>query len=323
MGDETKDNITQCRDSQLIELLATSAWLNGLPTFKGERDDDIEEYFRRFEDQTIGLDDRLKTLAIRKSLVATAKEWLNGNCNELLESHDFDKIKSQLLERYCGQPSYIRNRQRLSQLKYDVNGRETLASFGDRYVALARRIEIKTDREILTGILLALPDDVMGDLEYLINIKDVTTVKEFMNVAHRYDSIASKRSKNLGCFSQLGAIANFKELEKTMNDLRGEFQKQQEQIIAAIGSKNQYQVNENRRCYNCATVGHLARNCLKPKAQGQALRPNEQSTDKDWTKLNQQAKETYEKKFGKPLKGCPICDGYHFVYHCPIKTLNE
>lgn len=79
MPNDEKTSVNQGRESQLIELLATSAWLNGLPYFKGEKDEDIEEYFKRFEDQTIGLDDRLKTLAIRKALAGTAKEWLNAN----------------------------------------------------------------------------------------------------------------------------------------------------------------------------------------------------------------------------------------------------
>ena len=322
------------RDTQLIELLATSAWITGLPVFRGERNEDVQDYIKTFEDQTAGLDDRLKTLGIRRSLSGSAREWLNVNAKEELTRNDYDALKKKILERYSGESAYLRNRQRLTAMRYDVNGRETLASFVDRFVALARRLEIKDDKEIVTGVLIALPVEVQGDLEYLENMKKLTTLSALMKLAQRYDGIESKRFKDPTNLNQLGALVSSlsqEELKKALQGIREEFQRQHEETMAAISAKSSNLKSrpdtEDRKCYNCQKVGHLARDCPEPKAsrsnRGDTQATTGQSSKKDYSKVNKEALEEYEKKFGKPTSDCPICNGYHFVYHCPLKTLKE
>lgn len=52
MGGENKKNLESntmigpSSETQLIELMATSAWLTGLPTLRGERDEDIQDYLK-------------------------------------------------------------------------------------------------------------------------------------------------------------------------------------------------------------------------------------------------------------------------------------
>lgn len=189
-------NNTPNRDSQLIELLATGAWLTNLPTFKGEREDDIQEYIKTFEDQTIGLGDRVKIVGIRRSFQGSAREWLNENCSNELEGGIYTDLKKKILERYARETSYLRNRQRLTQMRFNENGKETLASFIDRFVALAKRLDVKQDKEIITGILIALPSEVQGELEYLDTTSNIKKLEDLMKIAHRYDSIAAKRFKS-------------------------------------------------------------------------------------------------------------------------------
>lgn len=341
MGNEGKIELastanveTPSRESQLIELWATSAWITGLPIFRGEREEDIQEYIKNFEDQTCGLDDRLKILGIRRSFRGSAKEWLNENCSGELGSSNYSSLKQKIIDRYAGETAYIRNRKHLNQMRFDVNGRETLGSFVDRFVALARRLKMGEDKEIVTGILIALPLEVQGDLEYLESLKNITTLEGLTKLAQRYDGIVSKRFKGPDDINQLGAIVSSisqEELKKALKNIREEFQLQHEEILAAIGSRNQREKmkpdSEERRCYNCQKIGHLARDCSEQKSNRQ-MRSDDQTTPKqparrDYNKINQEAREEYERKFGKPASDCPICGGYHFVYHCPLKTLKD
>lgn len=330
--DQSASLVPQGMDSRLIELLATSAWITGLPVFKGERDEDIQEYIRAFEDQTVGLDDRMKIVGIRRSFFGSAREWLNENCHQELLGSDFGILKAKILERYARETTYLRNRLRLTQMRFDINGKETLASFIDRFVALAKRLDIKTDNEIITGILIALPMEVQSDLEYLENIKSIKVLKDLMKLAHRYDSIVSKRYRGPDEFNKLGALVSSisqEELGKAIKSIREEFQRQYEETLAAIRPRTQgvdhRKPSEDRRCYNCQQKGHIARSCPNPKVNkaNDQNRPEVRSQKKDYSQVNQEARNDYENKFGKPEIDCPICNGYHFVYHCPLKTLKE
>lgn len=237
-------------------------------------------------------------------------------------------------------------------MRYNEHGKETLSSFVDRFVALAKRLEITNQREIITGILIALPVEVQGDIEYLDSIKNVSTVEELMKIAQRYDGIVSKRFRSPDNFNKLGVLVSSisqEELKKALNDIREEFRRQHEETLAAIGSRSQQiayrRDGESRRCYNCQNVGHLAMSCNEPKRPRQSNESNKQVemnqiskknqvntrdqtgvkqlSCKDYTKINQEAREMYEKKYGKPGMDCPICQGYHFVYHCPLKSLKD
>lgn len=332
---DNQDEVPSNRESQLLELLATSAWLTGLPLFRGEKGEDIQEFIKGFEDQTTGFDDRIRVLGIRRSFVGAAREWLNENCQEELKSDDYDSLKKKIIERYSPESSDLRNRKRLTQMTFDVNGKETLASFIDRYVALAKRLNIKNESDIVNGLLIAMPVEVQGDLEYLDNLDSIKSVAKFMKLANRYDSIASKKIKTTEDLSQLGALVSSiskAELKSALTNFKDEFERQHQEMLAAIGNKSTRSAprssEESRMCYNCRRTGHLARDCSEPRQprsdKGQrADNSREKSPKKDYTKLNRDARLEYEKKYGKPETDCPICSGYHFVYHCPLKTLKE
>lgn len=339
MGDEVKNVETKVvanRESQLLELLATSAWLTGLPLFRGERNEDIQEFIKNFEDQTVGFDDKIRVLGIRRSFVGAAREWLNENCQTYLSSNDYDQLKKKILDRFSPESADLRYRKRLTQMKFDADGKETLASFIDRYVALAKRLGISSESEIVTGLLIAMPVEVQGDLEYLDNIGSIKTLASFKKIAQRYDSIVSKRSKSPEDLNKLGALVSSiskAELSTALTSIREEINKQHEEMLAAIRDRNlrnhSERNEETRMCYNCRKNGHLARNCQEPSRERQEKsdqRPNtsrEKSPKRDYVKINQEARQEYERKYGKPETNCPICSGYHFVYHCPLKNLKD
>lgn len=324
------------RESQLLELLATSAWLTGLPLFRGERNEDIQEFIKNFEHQTVGFDDKIKVLGIRRSFVGAAREWLNENCREDLVSNHYNSLKKKILDRFSPETADLRNRKRLSQMKFDADGKETLASFIDRYVSLARILNISNDIEIVTGLLIALPVEVQGDLEYLDNIGSIQSLNNLKKIAQRYDSIVSKRSKGPEDLNKLGALVSSiskAELNMALTSIREEFNRQHDEVLAAIRDKNSKRSSErseeSRMCYNCRKNGHLARNCPEASRERQESgnqRDNsarEKSPKRDYEKINREARQEYEKKYGKPETQCPICSGFHFVYHCPLKNLKD
>lgn len=242
-------------------------------------------------------------------------------------------MKKMILERYSPASSYLHNRQKLSQMRFNVNGNDTLASFIDRYVALSKRSGINNEHEIVTGILITLPPEVHGELEYLGKLRGVSTIIELMELVHRYDSIVAKRinHSDLSQISALVSSVSKEELGKALQSIRDEFKLQHEETLAAINIRGQQggsRLNSSqRRCYNCQDVGHLVRDCPKPRD----MKTNNDSRNvesrqqprRDWTQANHDAIKEYESKFGKPEIDCPICKGYHFVYHCPLKTLKE
>lgn len=324
------------RDNYLIELLATSSLIAGLPTFRGERDEDIQEFMRTFEDQTLGFNDRIKVLAIRKSMIGAAREWLNENGIEETNSGNYVKLKQKILDRYSHETSYLKNRQKLGRMKFELSSRETLESFIDRFLALAKRIQLTNDKEIITSIVLALPAETQSDLEYLEAFSNIRSLDDLKRLARRYDSIVAKKVETPQDIQKLGAIVSSvsqEELRKAIKDIRDEFQRQHEETLAAIKSQgnNQRSNINGRKCYNCQQVGHLIRDCPKPR-QPKRIEFNTETNGsskididekKDYEKINQEARLEYEKNYGKPKKDCSICQGYHFVYHCPLKTLKE
>lgn len=348
MARNTQEPDSSANQNQLLELLATGAFVTNLPTFRGEKEDDIQEYLKLFEDQTVGLDNRVKIIGIRRSFVGSAREWLRENCESELDSSDYIGLKKKILERYARETGALRNRIKLIQMRYEPTGRETLASFIDRFVSLAKKVDLIKDTEIIASILIALPLEVQGDLEYIENMSQVKSLSDLTKVAHRYDSIVSKRTERPSDLKQLGAIVSSisqEEIRKAISGIRDEFQRQHEETIAVITNRNTPSASRTtqgqRRCYNCQQYGHLARACPEPRQQGkgeanqpsdvrqlkvsrdqkETREPREQR--KDWSKENEEAVREYERNYGKPEMNCPICNGYHFVYHCPLKTLKE
>lgn len=315
-------NMSNTKECQLLELLATNSFINGLTTFKGERDEDIIEYFRQFEDQTFGLEDRIKVLGIRRSFLGAAREWLTEKCQEQLANGDYKVLKSKILARYQLESSNLTNRLKLNAMRFDTLGKETLASFIDRFIARSKRLDIRKDSEIITGVLLALPVEVQGELEYLEPLAKVKTLGNLTKLAQRYDSITSKRCRASDDSEKIAILVD--SIEKMKNEFR--------QTIATISSR-EYQrdkskfKSEDRKCYSCQQVGHLIKDCPKVKStrlkKDQYPQLESHEAKKDYTKINQEAIEEYEKKFGKPEMDCPICKGYHFVYHCPMKSLKD
>ena len=317
------------RESSLFELMATNIWLTGLPTFKGERGEDIIEFLRRFDEQTIGFDDGVKVLGLRRALRDAAREWLNEDCRTELVAGELDKIRKKLIERYSPESSVLRDRQKLMKMSFDPSGRETLASFIDKYIALAKRVGISNEQEIVNGIILAVPTDTQGDLETLESIQTITSLDKIKSLARRYDSIAAKRIKEPIESARLGALVNLasrEELKMALDTLREEFRRHHDETLAAIG-RDRPRKETSRVCYNCRKPGHLARSCQEAERKTEVKQPSEKNTNEprkvDYSKANSEAKQAYEAKYGKPEFNCPICQGYHFVYHCPLKHLNE
>lgn len=316
---ETNNSSKECH---LLELLATNSFITNLLTFKGDRDEDIHYYFRLFEDQTYGLEDRMKILGIRRSFVGAARDWLVENCRDLLERGNYHELKKKIKERYSRESASLNNKSKLNSMRFDPSGNEPLASFIDRYVAQARKSNLgnNNDREILTGILLALPDDVQGELEYLDNLAKVSDVNGLRSIAHRYDSIVSKRNKCANENSRLAALVS------SIDTLKEEFRHtlatiaSRDNVVTQRSSSRSNQVDI--KCYNCQKNGHIARKCPEPRVE-RTSRDERKSNRKDYSSENQQAVEEYEKKFGKPEVNCAICNGYHFVYHCPLRNLKD
>lgn len=172
-------------------------------------------------------------------------------------------------------------------MKFKTIGKETLASFIDRYVALGKRLKVTDSQEIITGVLIALPIEVQGDLETLTTLGSVKTLDSLMKIAHRYDSIISKRAKDPDELNKLGSIVSSvskDEVNKAINSIREEFQRLHEETLAAIGARsrrNSRIPSEMRMCYNCRKTGHLDKDYTTPKQASQERKSSQRSNLKD------------------------------------------
>lgn len=324
-------------DNKLLELLAANFLVSNVSQFSGNRDESIHEFMKGFEDDTSGLEPKYIVIGIKRAFRGSAKDWLYENCDDEIKANDWQTIRKKIFKRFTGESESLKNRKSLAEARFDPNGKKPLAAFVDTYTALAKRAEIGKISDIINGILVALPEEVLGELGYLGSVNEIKKLDELRSLAARYDDIIDKRRGSY--VEKLGAIVTGaqEEMRKIVADFTTVVARQNEQTVAAVKPMAKFTQQTpaiKRKCYNCRELGHISRDCPKQRAAPKlledaptAIKPTGSARGKpsaaELKEHNEKVKKLYEERYGKPEHPCPIDGGFHFVYHCPMKDLKE
>lgn len=299
-------NISESIIENRMELPSTltHTFLANLPTFSGDRDEDIHQFFREFEDNLFGLGSDIKITGIHRALKGGAREFL-GTCQEDIMDRNYAGLKSKITTRYSNVSTEQRLRAKLRAMNFNSRGQETMVAYYDRFCGLARQIgRDSSEEDIVNDFFLSLSPDVQSQLVRLTDIKLLKTKDQLYNLVHRFDQ--SYHPENLES-ELLNDIKRYIDNHIRRSDTIETEDNKVEQIAALGGRKDIGEIT----CYNCKAKGHYATKCPEKKKK----------TTKDWSSENKALREKYEAQYGKPEAECPICEGYHFVAHCPLKQL--
>lgn len=352
--DESSLNIGETTLLKLAESInqyaATSLSTIQIPEFKGMPDEDIHVFMRKFKLSTLTLNDRLKCLALQKALSGAAHIWAKTSIKSMLNDGNWLGAKKALIGRFSAPDRDLRNKEKLSKLKYDKN-KGTLVSYVEEYADCYRKAHNKaSDTDIIQNLRLNLPHDIIRHLNLLSDDwVSSKSLPDFLSLIKRLETkilpfkTDEERSRDKSTSTEV--LKMLKELQETLKSRPDKVEQVETKAIAAFetnpsnqrefpanqGGKVNDQMNfrdqfnhqtgwrgQQQRFNNGRQRPYLRQND-NPRYSFQAPKNNNFRQPKP---EEDKRKATYESKFGIPPGPCQLCQGYHFNRHCPLYNLN-
>ncbi|KAJ8037802.1 Protein NYNRIN [Holothuria leucospilota] len=215
-----------------------------IPCFN-EKTDEIDSYLKRFERYAIATEKPKSDWAMLLSALLTGKALTVYSRLSDDDYKNYDTLKKALLFTYELNADGFRRKFRGSK----PEGGETYAQFVERITGYLKRwVDLSNTDKSFEGMLdLMVRDQFYGvcskELRVFVKEGQPTSVKDMAARADRYVEARGKQWDKKG--STKPGPSNKLQSEQQADKLR--------------------EWNKNKKCYNCSELGHVSRDCKKPK----------------------------------------------------------
>lgn len=157
------DRLNQTLSQYQISRIASIS----VPEFRGQPNEDVRDFLKRFKMATLSFDDRTRCVALNKALLGSAHTWAKENLKDAISKNDWKAAKKEIINRFALPDQELRHQQKLSRLKFDAK-ESTLMSYVEEYADTYRKAyrEAK-DADVIRSLRLNLPDEILLNLNIL------------------------------------------------------------------------------------------------------------------------------------------------------------
>lgn len=148
----------------------TAAAVSGmtLPIFKGQSNEDVHDFIRKFKLATFALSEKHRCLALNRSLSGSANCWAKSNIREAIINGNWKAIKKALIERFGSSDTALRYRLKLNEMRYDPKNSITLLGYAEIYLrAHSKAHNNQNEQDGILSLKLNLPNNVIRSLNVL------------------------------------------------------------------------------------------------------------------------------------------------------------
>lgn len=339
------DRLNQTLSQYQISRIASIS----VPEFRGQPNEDVRDFLKRFKMATLSFDDRTRCVALNKALLGSAHTWAKENLKDAISKNDWKAAKKEIINRFALPDQELRHQQKLSRLKFDAK-ESTLMSYVEEYADTYRKAyrEAK-DADVIRSLRLNLPDEILLNLNILSD--DWSTLESLGTLYPLIRRVESKimpyesKEKAGTERADIASIANMlKELQSAIAKKEAEpAEAKPQESIAALRTRSpepkrvrfdndrvEYPANPERRYRSYGYRGgrgqktNRASNTNRIPELGQnfpRMLPGPSKSD-PMPDADRDLLEAYYRTHGKPPNPCYTCRGNHFNRHCPFKDVN-
>lgn len=239
-GDSQLNSTLQRLDSTLEQQTATAISGLRLPSFSGLADEDIYDFIGQFKATTFALSEKHRCLALNRCLTGVANTWAKSNIKKHIINGEWKPIKAALIQRFGPADITVKNREILSNMKFEEAQNQTLIGYVEKYMAqYSKAYKSHEPADAIISLRLNLPANLIRSLNLLDdNWSTYTNNEQLFKLIKRYEDhikpYEKPEEKPMAVLDQEGIKGLLTELRKEITN-----QLHSKELLGAINAAQQ------------------------------------------------------------------------------------